>query len=218
MMRAAWLIILLSVMWLTPLQRWLDTQPRPAVAADATPYWQTGRSLRALHLGFHSLLADVYWLRAIQYVGDKVQNAPVNQPMGEWQMEALLPLLNVVTELDPHYVAAYRFGATFLPAIAPREAIGFVERGVRANPDVWQLYLDLGYLHWQRQDFAAARAAYESGSQVAGAPAWLVELAGAMALKGGDRATARALFQRVLENSTDAYSRTLARMKLKELE
>jgi tetratricopeptide (TPR) repeat protein len=218
MTRAAWLIIALCVMLLTPLQRWLDAQPRPAAAADDAPYWQTGRSLRALHLGFHSLLADVYWLRVIQYVGGKVNNAPANQPMSEWGMDALLPLLDVVTELDPHYVAAYRFGATFLPECAPREAAGFVERGLRENPDIWQLYLDLGYLHWQRQDFTAARQVYERGSRVSGAPVWFTELAGAMALKGGDRATARAIYQRVLESSTDEYSREMARLKLQELE
>ena len=161
MTRKAWLILLLCGALLTPLQHWLDAQPRPQVTADDSPYWQTGRSLRTLHLGFHSLLADVYWLRAIQYVGGKVQAAPTNAPMRAWRMEALSPLLNVVTELDPRYVAAYRFGAAFLPEVAPREAVGFVERGIRANPDVWQLYLDLGYLHWQRQDYLAARAAYE---------------------------------------------------------
>lgn len=217
-MRRALLILIAAVALLVPLQRWLDAQPRPRVTVDDAPYWQTGRGLRALHLGFHGLLADVYWLRVIQYVGGKVQNAPAEKPMHEWGMDALWPLLKVVTELDAHYIAAYRFGAAFLPEIAPHEATGFVERGIRENPDVWQLYLDLGYLHWQRKDYAAARAAYEHGSRLTGAPGWLAELAAAMALKGGDRETARAIFQRMLESSTDDYSREMARIKLRELE
>jgi tetratricopeptide (TPR) repeat protein len=205
-----------ALLW--PLQRWLDAQPKPVVTADEeAPYRQTGRSLRSLQLGFHSLLADVYWLRAIQYVGGKIQTAPANVPMREWGLDALAPMLNVVTELDPNFIAAYRFGAAFLPETAPQDAVGFVERGINANPNVWQLYLDLGYLHWQRKDYAKSREAYERGSRVAGAPKWLLELAASTALKGGDRETARLLYQRLYESSTDEYSRSMVLLKLQAL-
>jgi hypothetical protein len=120
-----------------------------------------------------------------------------------------------VTELDPGYLAAYRFGATFLPA---QQAVALVERGLRENPGEWRLSLDLSFLHWQQKRFAAAQSVFERGSRVAGAPEWLQVLAATMAAKGNDRATARAIFERLSENTADVYTREVLALRLLALE
>ncbi len=220
-----WLCLLLSLSLLVPLQGWLDAQPKPTVptgsAVDETLYLQSGRALKTFSLGFNALLADFYWLRTIQYFGGKLEAANTGAPeaslaaVSTLRFESLPTLLNIVTELDPGYIAAYRFGASFLPA-TPASVL--VERGLRENPGEWRLYLDLGYLHWQQKRFAAAQTAFERGSRVAGAPEWLKVLAATMAAKGNDRATAREIFRRLYENTDDAYTREVSALRLLALE
>jgi tetratricopeptide (TPR) repeat protein len=216
-----WLCLLLSLSLLVPLQNWLDAQPRPTVPLDETLYLQSGRALKSFSLGFNALLADLYWLRTIQYFGGKLEAASAGgrevslASVGTLRLESLPTLLNIVTELDPGYLAAYRFGASFLPAAS---AVALVERGLRENPGEWRLYLDLGYLRWQQKQFAAAQSAFERGSRVAGAPEWLKVLAATMAAKGNDRTTAREIFRRLYENTGDAYTREVSALRLLALE
>jgi hypothetical protein len=220
-----WAWLLLSLLLLVPLQGWLDAQPKPAVSPvgteDETLYLQSGRALKSFSLGFNALLADLYWLRTIQYFGGKLEaanrmQAEVNLMAADLgQLESLPTLLNIVTELDSGYIAAYRFGATFLPTA---QAVALVERGLRENPAEWRLYLDLGYLHWQQKNFAAAQAVFERGSRVPGAPEWLKLLAATMAARGYDRATAREIFRRLYESTGDAYTREVSALRLLALE
>lgn len=225
-MRAA-AYLALSLLLLTPLQNWLDQQPRPHVPLDETVYPPAGRALKGFNLGFNALLADWYWLRTIQYFGGKLSEIQAQQAdpttlklseAGRWQLEALPGLLEVVTELDPHYLAAYHFGAAFLPDLHYREAVALLEQGIRANPTEWRLHLDLGFLHWRQREFAAAQAAYERGSEVAGAPGWLKVLAATMAAKGNDRVTAQEILRRLYENSTDEYVRQLSHARAQALQ
>src|SRR5262249_38702985 len=68
---------------------------------------RSGAALKKLSLGYNALLADIYWTRAVQYYGVRVQ-----QPGSNYDL--LWPLLDVATTLDPHLLVAYRFGAIFL--------------------------------------------------------------------------------------------------------
>ena len=72
-------------------------------------YIPDGEVLDRMALSFDVLLADVYWIRAIQHYGG------TRQSEGEEKNYDLLgPLLDVATTLDPRFNAAYRFGAIFL--------------------------------------------------------------------------------------------------------
>lgn len=212
--------LLVSLCLLVPLQAWLDAQPKPAVTLDDALYLKSGRALKAFSLGFHGWLADLYWLRTIQYFGGQVEaaqagNAPVNLAnTGHWKLDALPALLDIVTELDPQFIAAYRFGAAFLPEA---NAVELLERGLRANPADWRLALDLGYVHWRQRRFAGARAAYERGSRMPGAPGWLPVLAATVVAHGNDAATARAILLGLYESSTDEYVRAMCLAQLQAL-
>src|ERR1044071_7665822 len=138
-----WLCTLLLVVCLglsLGLQRWIDAQRSTSAAIEDALYISSGKTLKRLSLGFDGLVADLYWLRTIQYFGSKAQQVKgarnIND-VSDWHLGLLEPLLNITTELDPHYIAAYRFGALFLPDINPEGAIRFVARAIRDNPDEW---------------------------------------------------------------------------------
>ena len=73
---------------------------------------RSGPLLKKLSLGYDPLLADIYWTRAVQYYGTRVQNR-------KGTFELLAPLLNITATLDPKLMVAYRFGGIFLSEHPP---------------------------------------------------------------------------------------------------
>jgi tetratricopeptide (TPR) repeat protein len=191
---------------------------RTAASLEEILYINSPSALRRMSLGYTGLLADVYWTRAVQYFGRK-------HYVGSMHYDLLYPLLNITTELDPHLTAAYEFGAIFLAqrppdgAGMPDEAVKLVEKGIRANPDNWRLYYDLGFIHFvERKDYVSAARAFEAGSRVPGAHPWMKLLAARMAERGGDLDTARFLWSKTYENTEDQQIRASAAAHLRALQ
>lgn len=176
---------------------------------------------RRMSLAFNGLAADWYWLRSLQYVGGKVGayhgtfTLDDMRPLGIRNLGALL---EQSTALDPQFMAAYEFGAVVLPAIDRDAAVRLVERGIQANPHEWRLYHHLGYIHWQAGRFLEASAAYEAGAREPGAPAWMQVMAAQMNAQGGSRAVAREMYQRMYEGAADEQVRTLAVLRLAQVQ
>jgi tetratricopeptide (TPR) repeat protein len=216
-----WSLLLLVCLGLSlPLQRWIDARRGSSAVVEDALYISSGKTLKRMSLGFDGLMADLYWLRTIQYFGRKAQQVKGVRNISDvsgWHLDLLEPLLNITTELDPHYLAAYRFGALFLPDIDPEGAVRFVERAIRENPNEWRLYQDLGYIYWKQGRFREASETYARGSGVPGAPTWMKTMSANMLAKGGDRETARAMFKQIYEHSDDDYSRQMSLTRLKSL-
>lgn len=199
-------------------QNWLDAQPRPALPVAESLYLTSGETLKRASIGFDGLLADIYWVRTVLYFGEQfTARHNAGRDFDLRQLSLLKPLLDIVTELDPQHLAAYRFGGFFLPLADLTEGINFIERGIRHNPGEWRLYQDLGFAYWQLGKFREAADAYTRGSRVAGAPAWMEPLAATMLVKGGDPATARAMFLRLCEASNDEFIKEICREQLRQL-
>lgn len=99
------------------------------------PAWlPNGLQLRAVSMGQRLLLADFYWLKLVQYVGETVMAR-------ENRWEALYPLADVVTDLDPRYGYAYQVAGSNLSGLAHRygEADRILEKGMRNVPGRWSL-------------------------------------------------------------------------------
>jgi hypothetical protein len=106
-----------------------------ARGAVRNPAWlPEGRSVRAAAFGQRLLLADYYWLQAVQYTGETLL-----AKVPRW--EALHPLLEIVTDLDPRYAYAYQVGGSNLAGLAHRydEAERLLQKGMKALPDRWSL-------------------------------------------------------------------------------
>jgi tetratricopeptide (TPR) repeat protein len=166
-------------------------------------YLPSGKTVKRLSLGYSSLLADIYWTRAVQYFGaHHMQQAE--------RYDLLAPLLDITTDLDPHLLVAYENGAIFLSQRQPdgagqsNKAVALVEKGIRNNPTYWRLYFTLGFIHYtDRHDFKAAEQAFQKGSQVPGALPWMKVMAARMAEKADDPNTAGYLWRTIYETTTD---------------
>jgi hypothetical protein len=106
-----------------------------ARGAIRDPAWlPSGRVMRSVSFGQRLLLADVYWLKAVQYVGETVI-----AKVPRW--EALYPLAEIVTDLDPRFGYAYQVAGSNLAGLAHRhgEAQRILDKGMRNLPDRWWL-------------------------------------------------------------------------------
>ena len=170
---------------------------------DETLYLPSGKTLKKLSLGYYSLLADIYWTRAVQYFGD-------HHISGTQHYELLNPLLQITTDLDPNLIVAYENGSIFLSqhqpdgAGEPDKAVALVEKGIRNNPAYWRLYFTLGFIHYtDRHDYKAAQQAFEKGSEVPGALPWMKVMAARMAERSDDASTAYALWKTIYDTTYD---------------
>ncbi|MGC2528422.1 MAG: hypothetical protein WA639_11785 [Candidatus Acidiferrum sp.] len=164
---------------------------------------RSGKLVKAMSLEYAPLVADIYWTRAVQYYGDKRARHDPN-------FELLWPLLDVTATLDPNLVVAYRFGSTFLSEPSPRGAgepqrgIALLERGIKANPDYWRLYEDLGFIYYfELKDYPKASAAFAEGSKNPKALVWMKVMAAKIAAEGESLSTSVFLWNEVYQSTTD---------------
>jgi len=216
MKRLMWPMLVVVFLTLSAVaQNWMDARRRAPQPVEETLYVSSGDALKSASLGFDGLTADIYWIRTLLYFGEKFeQQRGANQYFDVSKLELLEPMLNITVELDPKYIAAYRFGAVFLPEINADAATRFVERGIRNNPDEWRLYQDLGFVQWRRNRFRESAEAYARGSRLPGAPAWMQAMPALMLAKGGDRETAREMFLRLYEESDDPFIKQVSEEQL----
>jgi hypothetical protein len=211
--RAPWTsiaCILLLLALIASLQVKIDASSHAYVNENEELLLQSGRAVQRMTLGYDSLVADVYWTRAVQYYGARAG-------VSGSQFRLLSPLLDVATTLDPKLIVAYRFGAVFLAEPSPTGAgrpdlaIQLVRKGMAANPDNWYLVSDLAFLYyWYLKDYAASSQIYIDGSKVPGAPSWMKIMAALVAQRGGSVETSRMLWTQVYNSTQDRTVRERA--------
>jgi hypothetical protein len=177
----------------------------------------SGKLLKAMSLEYAPLIADIYWTRVVQYYGDKRAREDPN-------FDLLWPLLDITTTLDPQLLVAYRFGSAFLSEPPPRGegrpdlGVQLVERGIRANPDYWRLYEDLGFIYYfDAKNYPKAAAAFLEGSKKPHALVWMKILAAKVLEQGESRETSVFLWNELYSSATDPDIKKNALMHLQLL-
>lgn len=187
---------------------------------DQVLYIRSGDMMQRVALSYDAVLADIYWVRALQYYGRerlKVDGVP--------RYDLLFPLLDVATTLDPRFNVAYRFGAIFLAephpggAGRPDLAIALLKKGIAANPAKWDYYHDVGFIYyWNLHDYERAAEWFRRGGDLAGAPWWLKTYSAIMLTRGGDRQASRAMWQQLRANEESEWLRNTAQLRLQQLD
>lgn len=183
-------------------------------------YIPSGVVLERMALSFDSLLADVYWIRALQVYGG------TRRSDGEEKNYDLLgPLLDITTTLDPEFNAAYRFGAIFLTEAFPNGpgrtdlAVALLKKGIERNPERWEYYMDIGFIYyWWVQDYEQAAEWFDRAADVPGASWWLRSLAANTLAAGGSRESSRMLWRQLYDSADSDWIRTEATRRLTQLQ
>ena len=178
----------------------IDPRSRTALGATFVP---RAEQARLASFGFGPLVADTYWLHALQIVGGARGATEAYAPL-------LARLLDVVTSLDPWVDHAYRFAAVWLTDSpeSVRAANRLLARGVAYHPLDWRNrhYLGFNDFFYLGEEERAADV-LAPAIELPGSPAYLGALVARLRLrKGGLEATA-AFLTELARETTDEYKR-----------
>jgi tetratricopeptide (TPR) repeat protein len=189
-----------------------------AEPAQQILYVSSPAVLTRMALSYDALLADLYWIRAIQYYGGRRLSS---EP--EKNYDLLFPMLDLTTSLDPDFTIAYRFGAFFLSEQAPGGAgrsdlaIQLLNKAMQRHPERWEYLHDVGFVHYRNGEYRRAAEWFERAAAIPGAAEWLAPLAAVTLATGGDTNASRVLWQNILTSETEWLRRT-ARQRLLQLD
>lgn len=178
-------------------------------------------SLRKVSLGYNELMADIYWLRALQYFGSK--------KLEEQNPELLYHYFDIITDLDPKFVNAYRYGGTFLAEPPPfglgetRKGMELLDKGRKNNPDNYRLPLEEAFIYYfYPKDYEKAADLFKEASEKPGISplrrASMKGMAASAHAKGGNRDLSKKIWEIIYETSPSEGRRNFALRNLQEID
>jgi tetratricopeptide (TPR) repeat protein len=214
-------LLFAAVVGLQAARERLGTESAPSAVTAQVLYVRSPQFVTRAALSYRSLVADLYWIRAIQHYGSTKLSKDENK-----QYDLLFPLLDLTTSLDPHFNVAYRFGAIFLaePRPAgpgrPDQAIALLQKGLQAQPERWEFAQDIGFVHyWWEHDYTRAADWFRRAADMPDAPNWMSGLAAVTLAQGGNRESSRLLWQEMLKDKDAAeWIVNQARFRLAQLD
>ncbi len=182
---------------------------------DELVYLPNEKLLNHFTAGMSSVIADLLWLRCVQYTGVEIKESH--------NFAWLTQMLNTIVRMDPNFTDVYRYGGIFLAAVKADDNAGLelLQRGIVARPDQWTLPYEAAmiYLLNRRDEPASKRLAamYLAMAVSTGkAPKLVVDLAAS--LQGDlNLDDIESDMWSDLEKSDDAMLRELAARKQQEL-
>ena len=157
---------------------------------------------KALALGFEPVIADYYWVQAIQMVGGVERVPGRGEQVGD--------LIELVTTLDPWVDHPYRFAALWLTESADevRRANEILAKGIAYHPDEWRNRFYLGYNHFfYLEDNQQAADILESALAYPEAPDYLGAFVTRLRASVDSLDTAALFLQQLIGSTDDEYAR-----------
>ncbi len=170
------------------------------------------RTLRRMALGYPQVLADYYWMRALEHFGETKQHALL-YPMLE-------PLLRRVIALDPKFASAYQFAGTALTleGMPIEKSAALLGIGVKERPDLWRIHFLYGFVNYHYlQQYEIAALALSRAASLPGAPSFLPALASVVSAQAGSPEVGLRLLDAQLTQRTDPKVRAALKKERKLL-
>jgi len=175
-------------------------------------YFPSGRLLRQAALGHEALLADIGWLRAVQYYGEHRKT--------DRRYPLMRHIFDVVTTLDPRFVNAYAFGGLVLAQDAGDldAGVALLSKGIANNPEDWFLPFETGFLYYvAAKDMGRAAHFFRRAARLPGCPDYVARFAAFAAGRAGDVETAVGLWREIARATPNAEIARMAEGKIQEL-
>jgi len=187
------------------------TLPRPQPLEELS-YYPSGRHLRPATLGHPETVADLAWLRAVQYYGEHRST--------DMRFTRMRQVFEILTTLAPGFVPAYVFGG-FALAQEGRDIEGgerLMLKGMEANPTNGILAFELGFFYFVRpggRDLERAGEYFELAARQPGGPPESARFAAFAHQGAGNLGVAYELWQQVADSSPNRYLREMAEKQMK---
>ena len=180
-------------------------------------YIPSGKRLRPALLGFDHFVADLYWIRAIQYAGAHA---------GTFNATSLPKYIDTVTDLDPHFIEAYLFGSRVytLNDEIKDKIFPLLKKGIRNNPGkkgLGRLYTELAYhTYYDLEQYEKAAQLYDiCAEKIADCPAHAARTAKSLRARTGRYTLAlQKWMDDILEGDNDKKSSEQLDLEFKRIE
>ena len=189
---------------------YLDHRRYSGDISEEMMYFPSGRLTEIASVGFESLTSVMLWLRGIQYYG-------AHRRTDKYYLLAE-HIFDTITDLDPNFINAYRFGAFVISQDMGQPAGGaeLLRKGIRNNYMSWELYFDLGFLYFVdvEDEWKAARY-FNMASKFPEAPEIAKRFSAFAYKRSGDYALSRKLWEEIYESTTNEAMKENAEYALK---
>jgi hypothetical protein len=192
------------------------TPPDRNVEQHVAPLLPRASLLRVGGRAFLPLLADYYWLAAIQAAG---------KANSEAEYRDLADYTQLITDLDPDFAYVYQFGGTMVPYnrgretwVNTRESTAILEKGVARFPNsvILRMLLAYDYSVFQK-DYARAAHILEETARLPGTPRYVSLLATRLYAQAGAFEAASAFADQFAATSEDPDIRAAFEHRKKEI-
>lgn len=172
--------------------------------------------IRALGRSHLSMIADLFWIRAI---GTTISlKTPADG-------KTLIAWCDLVTELDPQFVWPYAMGGLLGPMsfgdthYNVKEGNALLQRGVDSLPNDYRLpmYLSYNQLHLEH-DLKGAAETLQRGARIPGAPVFMAQLATRLLTQTNEFTAATAFAEELEQSSPDPEVRAFFKHRRLEVE
>ena len=175
-------------------------------------YLPSGKFMEQASLGYKQIVADLIWFQAVQYYGGYRKE--------EHDLTYFEGLIDLVTDLDPHFVFPYVFGAVVMSQDMESFDSGMhlLKKGMRHNPTNWDLPFEVGFLYFidARNHDMAARY-FDLASRMPGAPDVTRRFAAFVYSRAGHKSLSIRMWEELKETTEEPYMRDLADRYLEKL-
>ena len=190
------------------LNLWLERVRRDPPLLHSL-YFPSGKYLRFASLGYHDLLADGLYIWSIQYYSEIRQD--------RWRY--LARLYDVITDLDPEFVAGYSTGALILALEAEDRpaALKLLDRGIARIPSTYALAWEAGFYARDMGDYKRASEYFRVASQRPDAMPIVEHWYRFTLDRAGNRLDALRMWQEAYQTARNPYERGVAERYIHDL-
>jgi len=175
-------------------------------------YLPSGKFIGQASLGYKQLASDLTWFNAIQYYGGYRQE--------HHDLAYFAGLIDIVTDLDPHFVFPYIFGAVVMSQdlVAFPEAVALLRKGMTRNPQQWQFPFEIGFLYYvDAHDNEMAARYFELAARLPGGGDKARRFAAFIYSRAGHEHNSIRMWEELIENTNEPWMRELAERSLERL-
>jgi tetratricopeptide (TPR) repeat protein len=207
-----YVILVLLLVIVVNLAYRIDLKTSPHELIAELMYFPSGIAVRALSVGMYSTLADLVWLRFIQYYGE--------HRMTDARFDLMYHILDILTTLDTRFLYAYTLGGLMLThdAERPDQAEKLLKKGMMNNPDDWRYPYMHAFINYVfLRNYEVAKTYFALASRKPNAPEMTKRWeAFVLYKKLGDRETALQLWLD-LYTTENPEEREIARVYIMEI-
>ena len=179
---------------------------------EANLYLPSGKFVEQTSLGYREIAADLTWFQAVQYYGGYAKS--------EHDLAYFNGLIEIVTDLDPHFIFPYLFGAVVMAQDMGdlERGVAVLKRGMEHNPDDWTLPFEIGFLHYTvAHDAEQAARYFELAGRMPGGRDQARRFAAFVYSKAGHTETSIRMWEELARETDQPYMRDLAQRYIERL-